>query len=360
MRKNKMMRAASALLVAVLLTTSTISGTFAKYVTQDSAKDVARVAKWGVELQVEGNLFGETYVDEIKNSDDPKVLAVQADHKFNTADGGAMDDVVAPGTENKDGFVFSINGVPEVSGEVVIDNFVVQNIFLNEGTYGVMIKVDETTDVIDADNFKEFGDLYIKNGSNYVKATAYTDTTYYTLEDEVVLDVSGASGKYYPVMFNLDGKYVADNCEIDSLNIVASSIAGLIAGKEGENYLYDLTFDPADTTSSYKLKAEAKNKFNPNTDLATRFTLGGERITWEWKFERGNTEAEKNMYNGADTILGNLMADAIDTDDTDDTYEVVKLVGSQYEPLVEFTDYCLNLKFELSLTVAQINKEANA
>ena len=65
MRKNKMMRAASALLVAVLLTTSTISGTFAKYVTQDSAKDVARVAKWGVELQVEGNLFGETYVDEI-------------------------------------------------------------------------------------------------------------------------------------------------------------------------------------------------------------------------------------------------------------------------------------------------------
>ena len=43
MKKNKMMRLASFLLIAVLLTTSVISGTFAKYVTTDAQWDSARV-----------------------------------------------------------------------------------------------------------------------------------------------------------------------------------------------------------------------------------------------------------------------------------------------------------------------------
>ncbi len=47
MKKNVMMRAASALLVAVLLTTCAISGTFAKYTTSTTGSDSARVAYWG-------------------------------------------------------------------------------------------------------------------------------------------------------------------------------------------------------------------------------------------------------------------------------------------------------------------------
>ena len=43
MKKNVMMRVASALLVAVLLSTCTISGTFAKYVTTSSGNDNAEV-----------------------------------------------------------------------------------------------------------------------------------------------------------------------------------------------------------------------------------------------------------------------------------------------------------------------------
>ena len=53
MKKNRMMRVASALLVAVLLTTCAISGTFAKYVTTESGSDFARVAKWGVNVEAE-------------------------------------------------------------------------------------------------------------------------------------------------------------------------------------------------------------------------------------------------------------------------------------------------------------------
>ena len=47
MKKNKMMRIASVLLVAVILTTCAISGTFAKYVSSADSSDSARVAYWG-------------------------------------------------------------------------------------------------------------------------------------------------------------------------------------------------------------------------------------------------------------------------------------------------------------------------
>ena len=65
MKKNKMMRAASALLVAVLLTTSVISGTFAKYITEDKGSDEARVAKWGV--VIEADSFGMFKTDYTKD-----------------------------------------------------------------------------------------------------------------------------------------------------------------------------------------------------------------------------------------------------------------------------------------------------
>ena len=63
MKKNKMMRLASSLLVAVLLTSSVISGTFAKYVTSDGASDSARVAKFGVIVDVVSNAFSDSYLN---------------------------------------------------------------------------------------------------------------------------------------------------------------------------------------------------------------------------------------------------------------------------------------------------------
>ncbi len=76
MRKNKMMRLASALLVAVLLTTCAISGTFAKYVSEATATDTARVAKWGwgsTTLSID--LFDDTYGTTVDSADDANVIA---------------------------------------------------------------------------------------------------------------------------------------------------------------------------------------------------------------------------------------------------------------------------------------------
>ena len=75
MKKNMMMRIASVLLVAVLLSTCAISGTFAKYVSKATASDTARVAYWGF-----GNDTSTTFA------------------LFDHGDSDVKADVIAPGT----------------------------------------------------------------------------------------------------------------------------------------------------------------------------------------------------------------------------------------------------------------------
>ena len=59
MKKNNMLRIASVLLVAVLLSTCAISGAFAKYTTGDKTLgDTARVAKFGVTISTTGDADG--------------------------------------------------------------------------------------------------------------------------------------------------------------------------------------------------------------------------------------------------------------------------------------------------------------
>ena len=71
MKKNKMMRAAAVLLVAVLLTTCAISGTFAKYVSEGSVTDTAQIASWNILLNGEAiaNNIEFNLIDTIKDSD---------------------------------------------------------------------------------------------------------------------------------------------------------------------------------------------------------------------------------------------------------------------------------------------------
>lgn len=105
MKKNKMMRIASVLLVAVILTTCAISGTFAKYVTSGNGSDNARVAKFGVTVTGTADTFKETYA---KN-----------DTGFTLAANSVVstEDVVAPGTSGSLA-AFTIIGTPEVAVRV--------------------------------------------------------------------------------------------------------------------------------------------------------------------------------------------------------------------------------------------------
>lgn len=75
MKKNKVMRIAAVLLVAVLLSTCAISGTFAKYTTEAAGTDTARVAKWGFKTTtLTLDLFNDTYTN-VASNDSTNVVA---------------------------------------------------------------------------------------------------------------------------------------------------------------------------------------------------------------------------------------------------------------------------------------------
>ena len=346
MKKNKMMRLASVLLVLTLLSTSVISGTFAKYTTQDSASDKARVAKWGVELQVVGNLYGDTYKDTIVND---TTLTVKSSE---TVDGKLVD-VVAPGTKNDEGFTFSLNGTPEVSSKIkaTISH---ENIYLTAGEYGVMVPVASGT--INEANYNEFSNLYVGTTGSYTAAGSTYDSTanYYTLEDYVNL-----SATYYPVEYTLIGGTddISYNNPTSAGAIAVDTMAtlsDLIAGQIGSIVDTETVVSDGKTTKTYESAEIA-----PNTNLKDSLRLGSQRIVWAWDYCQEGTPGcvgGDNACNAckADTILGNLMAG------TALNGEVVKLNGTTYTAPVPATgneakDYNLETEFSIDITVTQVD-----
>lgn len=132
MKKNKMMRVASALLIAVLLTTSAISGTFAKYVTTNSGTDTARVAKFGVEIAINNDLglFDVHYAKHDTSSTYTGTYTVEA-----ATVGNEQDQVVAPGTNGS--MTFTISGTPEVATKVDFAFDIAHTITLPIGSYSL-------------------------------------------------------------------------------------------------------------------------------------------------------------------------------------------------------------------------------
>ena len=111
MKKNMMMRLASVLLIAVLMSTCAISGTFAKYVTSEQGSDTARVAKFGV--TVEADSFGMFKTDY---KTDSKTATFTGDYSVSSSDG---DKLLAPGTSGSFADI-AITGTPEVAVDVAI------------------------------------------------------------------------------------------------------------------------------------------------------------------------------------------------------------------------------------------------
>lgn len=108
-----MLRIASVLLVAVLLTTCIISGAFAKYVTTDeSVSDIAQVAKWGVTVTIEGEdaMFDASYA-ALTGADYAATIP-------NTVVSSTTNEMIAPGTAKTNVASIVITGTPEVAVNV--------------------------------------------------------------------------------------------------------------------------------------------------------------------------------------------------------------------------------------------------
>ena len=112
-----MMRIASVLLVAVLLSTCAIFSTFAKYASTSSGSDTARVAKWSIEVEdTEIGVAGPTTVkfDLFQTVNDTGNAANDEDVKDGTGD----THIIAPGTAGS--FEITIENLSEVNAKYTI------------------------------------------------------------------------------------------------------------------------------------------------------------------------------------------------------------------------------------------------
>lgn len=149
MKKNVMMRLASGLLVAVLLTTCAISGTYAKYTSTAAGQDTARVAYWGFGQDsaiVIDDLFEDVYGTTVDSKDG--------------------DDVIAPGTSNFKTFKFAYTDnttegakAPEVAYTFTVDvtdSAIDDDIKANPNIQWAVVKVEGSA-AIPAEDSAEWG-----------------------------------------------------------------------------------------------------------------------------------------------------------------------------------------------------------
>ena len=195
MKKNTFMRLAMALVLLVLVTTSAVGGTFAKYVSEGSYTDKARVAKWGVTVTANaGDLFTSEY---------------DADSTLNDAFGTAIaksvvssngDALVAPGTSGSLG-VMVVEGTPEVAVEIKKVATLTLTGWIVDGTYycPIIITVNGTDydglEYASADDFKDAVEEALTNTNNYQAKTEFNFTDTISWKWNFSNQVSGANVK---------------------------------------------------------------------------------------------------------------------------------------------------------------------
>ena len=263
MKKNKALRAASALLVLTLLTTSIIGGTFAKYTTSGSVNDTARVAKWGVDITTSGALYSDAYAIATAAAGEANLpatwVANPGEDSITVAAATKSDNIVAPGTKSYgNGLSFGISGVPEVA-VTVKTTIKAEDIFLKAGTYGVLVPAT----VSDTDSLQKVMDastdgVYVFKNNAYEKvvdATTYdSSSTYYVLTNKTEL-----GNDYYPVEYKLTGT-------TGNSGTGESKTAVGIAGKLA-NAVKSGATDNAN--EEFKASYEVSDNFAANTNLGT-------------------------------------------------------------------------------------------
>ncbi len=350
MKKNKMLRMASAMMILVLLTTSIIGGTFAKYTTTGSAADSARVAKWGVTITTGGSLYSDAYA---KTNSLPAAWTNTPDTSSVTVAAAAQaDNIVAPGTKSYgEGLSLGISGTPEVAVNVKT-SITAEDIFLAKGKYGVLVSAG----VSDGHSLNTVMSthtdaVYVEGDTTGSYTKVNTDDTYVDGKQYFILsNKADVDADYFPVKYALSG-------QTEKTGLKAIEVAKNLAKAVKSD-----VFDAAVTNNCKVTYEDISADFAANTNLATAGPkLGNEKLTWEWKFNETGDSTDP-----ADTILGNLIAAQ---KGTDVGYKVVSIndtaftataltIGTDNDYTVKNgTAVVANLltKVDITLTVTQID-----
>jgi hypothetical protein len=294
MKRRNLTRGASILFALTLITTSVIGGTFAKYVTSDSLTSKARVAKFGVTVDVDNDLFAENYVgysvtdgEETEASNRPaengSLTVVSSSQTKGETKG---DKVVAPGTKSSTtGTTITFAGTPEVDVKITLAIEDVKDIFLAEGDY------------------KDY--------------TGLSTDGYFTVSSE-----------YHPVLFTL-----SDN-------------SGAITVKDSDNKetkLENVTLQTLqDSLADYSKTVKVSESIDD-----VKYVL-----TWEWPYEQIDEKTSKSidLVDEEDTLLGNLASNS--------KLEALKGVDSEgkvtYTALTK-DNYSNDINVTIKATVTQVD-----
>jgi hypothetical protein len=308
MKKNTIMRIASVLMVATLITTCAISGTFAKYVTRAEGKDSARVAKWGVLLTVDGGAFADKYAatDEAYLEDGGVYSVVSS------VEG---EQVVAPGTSAEEAnlaYVATVKGTPEVATRYTLEGKAVKDVVLKAGEY------TDYTKLVKADD-----------GSYGYTGTFELAKDYAPVKWNLVIEGKGQTLDVATALYdNLPAANLAqaeaygltrEGCSIWDAIVIIKKVAGndgyknIVEAALGQIVSGGRNFELEAGDGTFKLSYD----FDANKEMDFKFTLD-----WAWAFESGE-EIEDGIYefDAADTYLGNVAAGVVTDNNANTTID---------------------------------------
>ncbi len=352
MKKTRLL----AFLITVCLTTTCLlTGTVAKYSTSDAAADQGTVAKWGIQLNVSGVLFGEKYTikddDENTKDDVPTFDTTVTGDTLTVISDSEGKKVVAPGTKSDKPLNISLTGTAETDLKITFsvdnDNNELKDIFLKEGEYAVMVDV---TAYITAENFvamvNQDNGLYSFATNTYTKLTTngqipdtYSNTAVYYVPQNIATVSNtdmGASGFYNPVVYKITNNNNPTDPIKDEKFYTVEDLMNRLEG----------IIDALDNNNS---DDQAYVEANSNT-LDIDYD-----ITWEWVFEQKDGENVDTNIDNCDTILGILIANE-SINDPNAKAKVVKTGNTEGTYVaIEESDYNTTTAFNFEIKVEQVD-----
>lgn len=319
MKKNKMMRIASILMVATLITTCAISGTFAKYITQAEGADQARVAKWGIVLGMKADGFFKTEyeTDETAEKYGYKGLSVKSD-------GSDKLGLVAPGTTGA-GFEATVKGAPEVATRYILE-----------------IPAGWADVVLPAGTYTDYTKLVKADDGTY----GYTGT--FTLEKDyapVKWDITVSKGNGTPISLTQVAQSKPELAAAMGGNEYGFSATNAVAiVKQFKSQLEDLILTMVSGAQNPSFDVDDDGNiilsldFEPNKEMDFTF-----KLAWGWQFTDAKEQTEITLNDKADTYLGNVIADALSADNVED-------ITSE-----EYDEVSVNIDFTFKATAVQID-----
>lgn len=238
------------LLLAVVITSYSVSGTYAKYISKVGGTDDARVAEWSFNSKGDFDLFQESYThgDDVQYVQ--SLTGCEKDEDGNIVP-GTCDDVVAPGTKGEYSFQL-------VNGDFVSEvNYMLTMIIEGENTIRTEVP--------------EFGDVLQLSSTGLV----YSETT--SADD----GTTSTKNYYSPIKFKLLKGMGADQ-EVVNLSTEIGKT------KEWTNNIDELV---KAIKSAYFMFSSLDTVQGPNnSDIATTFLNPVYTIQWEWEYNNPTDE----------------------------------------------------------------------